>query len=304
MRQLAIAALFLLAAFGTSPANATQVERVRSPGGIEAWLVRDPSVPLLSVEFSFRGGSALDPQGREGLSGMTAALIDEGAGDLDSQSFQGRLEDLSIRLGFDAGQDTFRGRLKTLTANRDEAVRLLNLALTRPRFDAEPVERIRNQILAGIRARSRDPDQIAGQIWARAVFPHHPYGRPGEGTAASVAAISVADMRGLIRERFTRDRLIVGVSGDIEPAQLGPLLDAAFASLPATSKAATGVSKAKIAAAGETFVAEQAVPQSAAIFSQPGIARRDPDYYVAQVLNHILGGGGFTSRLYAEVREA
>jgi len=304
MRRPWIACLLLLAGIASATAHAAPVERVRSPGGIEAWLVRDHSVPLLSIEFSFRGGSALDPQGREGLSDMTAALIDEGAGDLDSQAFQGRLEDRSIRLGFDAGQDTFRGRLKTLNANRDEAVRLLNLALTRPRFDDEPVERIRNQILAGIRARSRDPNHIAGHIWARAVFPHHPYGRPGEGTAASVAAIATADMRSLVRERFVRDRLIVGVSGDIEPAQLGLLLDQAFAGLPATSKAPMGVAKAKIAAAGQTFVAEQDVPQSVAIFSQPGIARRDPDYYVAQVLNHILGGGGFTSRLYAEVREA
>lgn len=304
MRGLRIACLLILSLAAVATAEAAQVERVRSPGGIEAWLVRDHSVPLLSIEFSFRGGSALDPEGREGLSDMTAALIDEGSGDLDSQAFQGRLEDLSIRLGFDAGQDTFRGRLKTLNANRDEAARLLNMALTRPRFDPEPVERIRNQILAGIRARSRDPDHIAGHIWARAVFPHHPYGRPGEGTAASVAAIATADMRGLVRDRFARDRLIVGVAGDITPAQLGPLLDTAFASLPATSKAPLGVAKAKTAAAGQTFVAEQDVPQSVAIFSQPGIARRDPDYYVAQVLNHILGGGGFTSRLYAEVREA
>lgn len=283
-------------------AQAVQVERVVSDGGIEAWLVRDQSVPLVAIEFSFRGGAALDPQGLAGLAGMTASLLDEGAGDMDSQAFQQRLDDLSIRLGFEAGMDTIRGSLKTLNDNRDVAVDMLRLALTEPRFDADAVERIRQQILVSLSRRSTDPDAIAGEIWWKAMFPEHPYGRPSDGTAQSVAAIKIQDMRGLVAERFARDQLIVGVVGDIAPAELGPLLDRAFGALPAKGRPAD-LPDAVPSAGGETYVVRRDVPQSVVSFGHGGIKREDPDWYAAYVMNYVLGGGGFSSRLYDEVRE-
>ncbi len=284
------------------PAQAVEVERVISGGGIEAWLVRDQSVPLVAIEFSFRGGAALDPRGLAGLAGMTASLLDEGAGDMDSQAFQRRLDDLSIRLSFDAGMDTIRGSLKTLNANREVAIDMLRLALTEPRFDEDAVERIRQQILASLARRSTDPDEIASEIWWKAVFPDHPYGRPRDGTPQSVAAITTADMRRLVAERFARDQLIVGVVGDIAPAELGPLLDRAFGALPAAGKPAD-LPVAVVAAAGETYVLRREVPQSVVTFGHAGIKRDHPDWYAAYVMNYVLGGGGFSSRLYEEVRE-
>jgi len=284
------------------PANAVTVEQVESPGGIVAWLVHDNMVPLVSIEFSFRGGAALDPAGKTGLADMTASLLDEGAGDMDSQAFQRKLSDLAVTISFDAGMDTIRGSLKTLNRTRDEAADLLALALTKPRFDDAAVERIRQQILAGLARNSTDPDTIAGQVWWKAVFPNHPYGLPAEGTAQTIAAITTDDMRTLIAERFARDQLIVGVVGDITPEELGPLLDRAFGSLPASGRPFRMVVP-ELQAAGEVFVVEADVPQSVVLFGQGGILRRDPDYYAAYTMNYILGGGGFASRLYEEVRE-
>ena len=295
--------LFVLLIFGwTQAARAVEVQKVVSPGGIEAWFVQDASVPLIAVEFLFRGGAASDPSGKGGLASMTASLLDEGAGDLDSQAFQGRLQNLSIQLGFNAGYDSFGGSLKTLNRNRDEAVRLLRLALTKPRFDAEPVERIRGEILASLKRRSTRPGYIARRIWQRAVFPDHPYGRPVSGTETTISAIKVADMRDFAKRRFARDQLLIGVSGDISPAELGVLLDKAFGGLPAKSERRP-LEKASPAALGATFVVERPVPQSVAVFGLPGLSRRDPDYYTAYVMNHILGGGSFSSWLYDEVRE-
>lgn len=306
MRALSplLPALFAAAAFvlPAPTASAVEVERVVSPGGIEAWLVRDDSVPLVAIEFSFRGGAALDPQGREGLADMTTSLLDEGAGDMDSQTFQRRLDDLSIQLSFSAGMDTIRGSLKTLNDARDEAVDLLRLALTEPRFDADAVERIRRQILTSLARRSTDPDAIAGRVWWKAIFADHPYGRPSEGTQDSVAAITVADMRTLISERFARNQLIVGVVGDIEPDALGRLLDRAFGALPAEGKPAE-LPDAVPQAAGQTYVVRRDVPQSVVTFGHGGIKRNHPDWYTAYVMNYVLGGGGFSSRLYEEVRE-
>ena len=152
-------ALFLVLAAGL-PARAVEVQRVVSPGAIEAWLVEDHSNPIISLSLAFRGAAALDPAGREGLAAMVAATIDEGAGDLESQAFRARMEDLSIRLSFDAGLDEFDGSLRTLTENRETAFDLLRLALTEPRFDDEPVERIRGQILAGLRQSIENPNDI------------------------------------------------------------------------------------------------------------------------------------------------
>ncbi len=230
----------LLAAVGivigfAGAANAVDVQRVVSPHGIEAWLVEDQSIPLIAMSFAFVGGVGQDPADKPGVANMLSGLLDEGAGDLDSQAYQTRLDDLSIGLSFDAGHDTFSGSLKTLTENRDEAARLLHLALTAPRFDQEPVERIRAQIMTGIRARERNPGEIASNALMTAVFPDHPYGRPTEGTLDSVAAITVDDLNAFRSRIFARDNLKVAVVGAIDAATLGAMLDEVFADLPATA---------------------------------------------------------------------
>jgi len=284
------------------PGHMVNVVRVISPGGIEAWLVSDHLNPIINMRFAFRGAATLDPEGKEGLANMVSGLLDEGSGDLDSQAFQRRLEDLSIVLRFDAGRDTFRGRLKTLSDNKDAAFALLKSAIGSPRFDDEPVNRIRSQILAGLRRSSQDPGTVAGLTLAAELFPGHPYGRPVEGTPESVKAISGDDLKTFVHERLALDNLVIGVVGDIRPDELGRRLDQVFLDLPASSKA-SNVKEAQPQISGRTKVVKMAVPQSAIVFAQKGIKRDDPDFYKAYVLNHILGGGGFTSRLYDEIRE-
>lgn len=295
-----LAAAVLL--FAATPARAVDVVRMKSPGGIEAWLVRDTLNPILSLRFVFRGGAALDPAGKEGLARMAAALLDEGAGDMDARTFRGALEDRAIGLSFDASFDEVGGSLQTLTEHKDIAVRLLALALANPRFDSDAVQRVRSQILARIRRDSENPDAIAQVRLFDELFPRHPYGRRTRGTLDSVAAIGVEDMRGFVRGRLARDSLIVGAAGDVTPDELGRLLDAAFGSLPAR---ATPASVADVVPnlSARTIVVKTKVPQSAIAFAGPGLKRDDPDFYVALVLNHILGGSGFTARLHEEIRE-
>ena len=208
---LAFAGLFALAA----PARAIELQEVTSPGGIKAWLVEDHSIPLISLSLAFRGGSVLDPQGKEGMTTLLAGLLDEGAGDLDSRTFQQRLNDLSIDWRFDAGMDEFSGGVRTLTENRDQAFDLLRLGLTQPRFDADPVERIRDQILSVIAGDVSDPGSIANRAWWRLGYPGHPYSRQTGGTEAGLKAVTVDDFHAYMKRVFARDNLIVGVVGDI-----------------------------------------------------------------------------------------
>jgi len=303
-RSAVIAALVFAVLFVVTgaPARAVEVQRVVSPSGIEAWLVEDHSLPIIAVSFSMTGGATTDPAGKEGLANMAAGLLDEGAGDLDSQSFRRRLEDQSIGLSFRASLDDFSGALKTLTRNRDEAFSLLRLALTEPRFDAEPVERIRAQILTGIAASRNDPGDIAQRTFWALNYPGHPYGRESDGEPDTVKAITSDDLHSFVQNRLARATLVIGVAGDIAPADLVNLLDATFGKLPKQAAPFT-VAAAEPAAAGQVIVVDQDVPQSTILFGQRGLPRNDPDYYAAYLVNEILGGGGFTSRLYDEVRE-
>ncbi len=282
--------------------GAVEVQRVVSPGGIEAWLVEDHSNPIISLELAFRGGAALDPKGKAGLAHMVASTIDEGAGELDSQSFQGQLDDLSIRLSFDADLDNFSGSLRTLTENRQTAFEMLRLALSQPRFDEEPVERIRAQILAGLSREAEDPDSIVRKAIRKLFFPEHAYGEPVGGTLESIAAVTTDDLRRFAAERFGRDQLLIGVVGDIGPEELARVLDETFRVLPAEA-APVRMSEVKPSGAGELVVIEKNIPQSVVAFGHGGIKRSDPDFYAAYVVNYVLGGGGFSSRLYEEVRE-
>ena len=303
VRRLALALVVALAVVAVAPlARATEVQRVVSPGGIEAWLVEAHAVPLVSLAIAFRGGAALDPAGRPGVANMVSGLLDEGAGKLDSATFQRRLADNAIRLGFDVGHDTFSGSLATLSENTEMAFGLFRLALTAPRFDPKPVARVRDQIQVGIARSAEDPGDTAGRAWFAEVFPDHPYGRPVMGTKESVALITVADLRAYVAAEIARDRMVIGVVGDITPEALAPLLDRTFGALPATA-APLDIPNVVPAAAGRTTVIQRDIPQSVVLFGKKGLARHDPDFYAAFVMNRIFGGGGFTSRLTAEVRE-
>ncbi len=301
--RIAAVVLALAAAWCAAfpPAAATEIQRVRSPGGIEAWLVEDRSVPVISLRLSFRGGAALDPAGKEGLAGMVAGLLDEGAGDLDSQAFQEAIDDIAASLSFEAGLERFGGTLRTLSEHRARAFALLRKALTAPRFDAEPVERIRRQIVAGLASDRGNPRWIAGRNWYRLVFGEHPYARPAEGTPEGIAAIAAEDLERFVRDRLVRRGLTIGVAGDIAAAELAERLDEVFGALPVSGPAAEIADPPP--PPGRLQIVRKAIPQSVVFFGQAGLKRHDPDYYAAYVMNYILGGGGLTSRLNEELRE-
>ena len=284
------------------PASAIEIDKVVSPGGIEAWLVSESAVPLVSVQFAFDGGAAQDPPDRPGVANLVSVLLDEGAGDIDSAAFQEKLESLAIEMSFDAGRDTFYGAMQTLTENLDEASNLLRLAITEPRFDADAIERMRVQTESGLRRELTDPNAVAGRLWSDTVFGSHPYGRPVKGTLETVAAITADDLRAYHERIFARDTLKIAVVGDITAERLGPLLDEIFGGLPQTADLAP-VAEAKLPDGGMRKVVEMEIPQTVIQFGRPGLKRDDPDFVPAYVVNHILGGGAFSSRLYQEVRE-
>ncbi len=298
---LAVAALIVSAAQAVEIAT-MKIERVTSPGGIEAWLVESHDNPLIAMRFAFRGGATQDPQGKEGLAYFVSAMMDEGAGPLDAVAFQERAQALAMRMDFDASRDVMLGNVQTLSANKDEVFDLVRLALTRPRFDEDAVERVRAQVLAGLKFDENDPGTVASLAWDRLAFQDHPYGRPIKGTMATSAAISREDLKGYADRVFARDKLVISVVGDIDAETLGKALDHVFGDLPLHSALAP-VADANPPLGPTREIIEMDVPQSVAQFGHRGIARKDDDFIAAYVLNYIIGGGGFSSRLMEEVRE-
>ena len=293
----AIAAVLALA----SPATAFDIQEVKSPGGIEAWLVEEHGLPIISFQAGFDGGARLDPETKTGLTYLVSTLMNEGAGDFDSTTFTQKLEEKAISFGGASDSDAFYLRLTTLSANKADAFELMRLAIASPRFDQEAIDRMKAQIFQAQKDADEDPNSIAGNAWSAGAFPNHPYGRRGIGTAETVGSITRDDIVDFMKTHLGRDTLKVVVVGDISAAELGPLLDTLFAPIP-EKRSAPDVGPIAMQGGGTTKFIDRDIPQSIVMFSAPGIDLRDPDFRPAQVMNYVLGGGGFSSRLMHEVR--
>lgn len=283
-------------------AQAIDIQEVKTPLGITAWLVSDDTVPLVAVDVAFEGaGASQDPAGKAGRANMMAALLSEGAGDLDSVAFQTALQDSAVRLGFEASRDHFYADLRTLSASVEEGFRLLRLALMEPRFDDEAIERVRARAIAGLRRDLNDPDTVVARLWSRTAFPDHPYGIPTGGTLETVEALTRDDLIAARGIGIARSNLVIGVVGDIDAETLATLIDSAFGDLPAEPELSPVPVVAP--AVGLRVTETLQTPQTAIRFGGPGLSRDDPDFIPAFVMNHILGGGAFSSWLFEEVRE-
>ncbi|WP_244500155.1 M16 family metallopeptidase [Methyloceanibacter superfactus] len=277
------------------------IQEVTSPGGIKAWLVESHANPLIAIRFAFRGGASQDAPRKEGVAYFVTAMMDEGAGDLDATAFQEREQELAMRMDIDAGRDVMLGTVQTLTENKDEVFELVRLVLSQPRFDEDAMERVRAQILAGLKFDENDPETVASLAWDKLAFRDHPYGRR-KAPPPSMAAITRDDLRDYVKRVFARDKLSISVVGDIDAEALGKALDTMFGDLPEHSDLVT-VAEAKLPTGPTREVIVMDVPQSVAQFGHTGIGRQDDDFIPAYVLNYIIGGGGFSSRLMEEVRE-
>jgi len=303
-RRIACVAAVSLAALAAAPAAhaAAKIQHLISPGGIEAWFVQDSTVPLIAMEYAFGGGATQDPPGKPGVGNLVADLLDEGSGDLDSKTFHERLDRRAIELSFQVARDQFRGSLRMLRDNKDEAFDLLHMSLTSPHFDSVDVERIRSQVMSGLRRDTTNPGALAGRKFLELAYGDHPYGRPSNGTLESVPTITVDDLKDYVHHVLAKDTLKVAVVGDVDPATLGKLLDKTFGDLPAKASL-TPVPDVVASKPPQQVLVNLDVPQTVITFGGPGIRRHDPNFMAAYVVNHIIGGGGLSSRLYKEVRE-
>ncbi len=302
--RLVVAAALTCAAAVTSlsQAHAMKLQEITTKSGIKAWLVEEHAVPLIAMRFAFAGGSSQDPDGKEGVANFLTGMMDEGAGDLDAQMFQRRVEEIAMRMSFSDDKDHLYGSFETLTENRKAAVELMKLVINKPRFDVEPTDRVRDQLTASLAYAARDPNKVASEYWYKSAFAGHPYGRSSTGTVETLKAIKSADIEAYRKSVFARDTLRVVLVGDINTVDAVALIDDLFGTLP-DKATLRPVPATELKVKSKLAIVEMPIPQAVAIFGGVGVARKDKDFMPAFVLNHILGGGGFASRLMEEVRE-
>lgn len=304
MSRIFIFLAFLVAAFSNAKAvQADNIQRFRSPTGVEAWLKHEPTIPMIAVEMAWRdAGSAEEPAEHQGLARALAAQLDEGAGDLDDQKFQEKLEELAGSISFGAERDIFRGSLRTLTRHRDEMFRLLGLALTEPRFDPEPLARFKQQTRIELSRQKENPSAVTSRILWQTAFPNHPYGRDFAGTEESIETVTADNLRNYLTQHLAKSNLIIGIVGDITTEEAGRLIDIAFSKLPNQS-APSIVAKVEPKLLRNPIIVSRDIPQSQVQFLGRGVKRADPDFFPALIMNYILGGTGLNSRLTTEVRD-
>ena len=290
----------MLMAAGVGSAHAANIQNLDLGKNALVWFAEDHTLPIIAFNISMPAGSSYDPAGKGGLAQFAASMIDEGAGNLDSKAFHEALANKAIAFSARADRDYLVISVSTLKENAPEAMRLLQLALTRPRFEAEAMTRVRAQIVQSLQQEQVEPPRVASRAFMRAFFNGHAYAHPTSGEIDSISGITAGDLRGFARGHWVKAGLKVSVAGDITAPALVKLLGTTF--LPVSgAHVAPQPNVGKLGQPG-MHVIPLPVPQATVLFGLPGIMRHDPDFLPGYVANYIVGGGGFSSRLTDEVR--
>ena len=277
------------------------VQEVVSPSGLKAWLVEDQSLPIVTFEMAWQGGSVTDPENQRGVTYVLSTMLNEGAGPLDSLAFQKAMADKAITLNFDSSRDHLTGTLRCLSKFKQTCFELLKLALTAPRFDDDALARMKADHHARVRSRQQNPSSIAYDQFFASAFAGHPYAHPSRGAIDSVKALSPEDLAAHFKRHIARDNLYLAVVGDIDGQELAPLMDEIFAALPAQNSLPE-IAPAVPQPGPYSAHTQRGGPQTTVVFGFQGIDYHDPLYFPARVLTTVLGDGGLASILTEEVR--
>ena len=300
--KLLVRGLFLVAIFCPFAANANEVKEIEAHN-TKAWVIEDHQLPIISVQLVFKNaGYAHDPKNKQGLGFFTSSALNEGAGNISSKEFQATLEQEGIEFSPDIDEDNFYLSIKTISSKLDTALKLAKLAITKPSFNPEDVERVRGQIYSILKKDNEDDEVVAQKSFNKEFFKDHPYSNIKDGTEESVSSITPDDLHNFVKEKFARDNVVVSIVGDVDDDTSKKILSDLASGLPEKSVTSKVPEFTNYPKAFDKKV-KLNNPQTKVLFALKGIKRQDPDYYAAYLLNHIFGGDGFSARLVQQVRE-
>ncbi|WP_435627613.1 M16 family metallopeptidase [Candidatus Ferrigenium straubiae] len=301
IKSLLVAALCCVAATAFATPS---IQHWQSASGAKVLFVENHDIPILDVAVSLPAGSSFDAADKAGVAGLTHHLLDLGAEGLSEDDIARGMADLGAQFGGSFDQDRASLSLRTLSnaAQRDKALDIMARVLQRPLFPEAILLREKARLIAALKEAETKPESIADKAFNKAVFGAHPYALPVSGDVAGVEKITVQDLRDFYAAHYRTGGAVVAIMGDISRAQAEAIAQQLTAQLPAGAAPAALPEVAMRIPASEQRIAHPA-SQSHILVGAPGMARNDPDYFPLYVGNHILGGGGFVSRLMDEVRE-
>jgi len=278
-----------------------EVDRIELANGIRLYLREDSELPLVQVTAMVGSGALAAPRELAGFDDLFAVTLRTGGTKATSAAeLEERLDLLAANFGCSMGPYNTNLDLSVRSDDLEEGLKILGELLMRPGFDADKLELARRGALEDVRRRNDDPDEIASRLLMAALYPDHPLG--DSPTEKSLRRINREQLQAFHQEHFAPDNLWLAISGDVDRAELLPLLERLFGDWPRQGVNAVALPALQPAAGGVLQVVAKDVPQSTIILGDLGLTKDDPDQYPARVLNFILGGGGFNSRLMQEIR--
>ncbi len=296
--------LLLLLLLPVVVAAAPLAERQVLENGLTLLVRSSRALPIVTIKVTMQSGSLWEPETRPGLANLTALLLTRGTTTRTAAQIDESTDFIGASLSSSAGRDFSEVNLTLLKKDLPQGLALLADVLLQPAFEKAEIARKVQELKAALRKRQEDPGEVAEELFDELVFGNHPYGRPLEGNDASLSAIARDEIVGFYREHYTPERTFITVVGDVDRGEITGQFRALLGSWP---KGKGGLKRAtEPKPLQEKIVVkkvDRGVTQANIVLGHQGIRRDHPDFYALTVMNYILGGGGFSSRLVERIRE-
>lgn len=278
-------------------------ERVVLSNGITLLVVETHALPMVNISVAVKGGAIYDPAGKAGVANLAAILLDEGTKKRTSKQIAEEIDFIGGRLSTSGGMDYSSASLVVLKKDIKTGLDLLSDILLNPVFPEDEVERKKKETLASIIAEKDDPGAVASKAFYKAVFRGHPYGLPVEGEEESIGKIFRNDIVSFYQRYYRPNNIIMAVVGDVDLKEVINLIETYFKTWKREKIEFVDIPPVEKVKKGESLLIDKNITQANIVLGHTGISRDNPDFYAVYLMNYILGGGGFSSRLTKEIRE-
>ena len=285
-----------------APASALEIKRMVLSNGALLLVSEQHQLPMVTMAIAFDAGARRDPQGKAGLAALTASSLTLGTRQLSAAQFNQKVDFMGSSISVNASEDYAQAGVTALKKYTDDTLQLLEATLTEPALRDSEIIRKRDERVAGIRAEEEQPGYVAHVAMRKMLFDDGPYGHPAEGTVESLAKLTPQDVRSFYRAHYRMGDAVIAVVGDVNADEIRSKLEKGFAALKGSVPEQAAPPAPRVAQGIHPTLINRNVVQATLILASGGVARSNPDYYRLQVMNYILGGGGFASRLMKVVR--
>jgi zinc protease len=304
MKTFASVAAIAAVVFAATPSHALDIKKMTLSNGATLLVSEQHQLPMVTVMIEFDAGTRRDPKGKEGLAELTARCLSQGTKELTAPEFDQKVDFMGSSVGVSAGRDYSTAGMTTLKKYQGETLGLLAGILTEPGLRDDDIERKRAEQVAEIKAAEEQPGYTADVEFTKDLFGDTPYGHPGAGYSDSVAKLTNDDVRGFYHDYYKPGGAIIAVAGDVKADEVKASLEKSLAGLSGSVTPQAEPPPIAVAPGLNVKLIDRNVMQANIIMGSGGVERSNPDFYRLKVMNYILGGGGFSSRLVKVVRSA